>query len=359
MSAGEVTEASCAYTRRSSVPVSMGVTLESGSFSEKPYSARCSADTWRSSAASSLSEKLSSVRRSSSSTRKNPSSTFVKRKSLPLPSQEMTPRDGKLLLGAFEEPPLTLVQVDLLYVQITTTARRGKQLGQGRMTLDEFVWALIAITMYCQHEGLLEQSQKLENPLTVLYNKVLVHLIKLLGLDEQNAQAAALVLAEPEVRALFQRGQRSLEAIFRRYASPGGVGPYGRGHWTALAMKRFATEHDLVAEVSHPALQRLFNECVRHESKGRGVDGKMSFACFHLAIVMLAQRVHSSSAEMPLARIALLMLRLSVCKYARELGPIALAVLGDKGTKACCDGISRIQVSNPQSQYNHTLSFTQ
>lgn len=143
------------------------------------------------------------------------------------------------------------------------------------------------------------------------------------------------VLTEPEVEALLCRGKHGLESVFSRYArDPGRPRPYERGHWTDQAMDEFAGDIDLAAELSQPYLHRFFKDCVRHEiASACGADGQMSFSCFRLALVMIAQQIHGTPGCTPLMRVALLMLRLRAARGGDGLGAAARSVLGARSPK--------------------------
>lgn len=253
----------------------------------------------------------------------------------PCSSSAAIPNNGKLPLKLFSEPPLNFVQVDLEYVQAINATRRDRQQGQpgqarSHMTLDAFVWALTDIALFCHRRGIWEQGGKPDDDLKSFCALVLRPLRDLLGLGEFDAESTRAILLEPDVAGLVQRGQRGLEAIFKRYAcSANGPEPYQKGHWNAQAFKRFANDADLVAELSVTTIQRLFNACVQHEvGTSDATDGKMSYNSFQLALLMIAQRIDKTPQRPPPFRLAILFLRMSVANGARELGAAARSVLG-------------------------------
>merc|ERR1740139_1834611 len=94
-------------------------------------------------------------------------------------------------------------------------------------------------------------------------------------------------------------------------------------------MKRFATDTDLVAELSVPVLSRLFDACVQYWIKHHdGKEGKMSLGAFELALVMICMRVYKRSSCTNASRLALLFLRMSTAGAARDLGLVAHSLLG-------------------------------
>jgi len=256
----------------------------------------------------------------------------------------------------FSEPPLTSVHADLVYVRATTMTRREKQAGaeqgsrgdseekvsrrlsgekyvqtQSHMMLDAFVWAVTDVAMCCQRRGLWPNTAHADDALRTFCEKVIIPLGVVLGMGEMDVNVALVLLANPDILVLMQRGQKGLLDVFTRYAvGRGAPEPYRHGYWTAAAMKRFAADLEFVAEISHAGLQRLFDECVQHEAdQGLGKDGKMSFSCFKLGLVMISQKLRSSPDRTATHRIALLVMRLSVTLGAPDLGPAARSVLGD------------------------------
>ncbi|CAE7666002.1 unnamed protein product [Symbiodinium pilosum] len=100
-------------------------------------------------------------------------------------------------------------------------------------------------------------------------------------------------------------------------------------------MQRFAAESDLSAELSHQCLQRIFTGCVQYQTSVlRGSqEGKMSTSCFRLALVVIAQRVHSCPAVTPLMRVLPPANMTGICRGASDLG-VAARQAGMK-TRAC------------------------
>jgi len=235
----------------------------------------------------------------------------------------------QLPLQVFPEPPLTLVQADIMHV----TARERQPVIRSYMTLDAFCWSVADVAIYCQQRGFLECGGTADEIVVAFCERLMVPLGEFLGLGEQGLRLA-LVLRE-EAAPLFQQARAGLFATFAQRAR--GVGapePYRRGHWTLQALRRFATDLDLVAEMSHSALQRVFDTCVQHEAKEeRGMEGMMSFQGFKLAFIMIAQRVHNAPECSSMERLALLMLRLGATQGASDIGAAARSVLGAPGKK--------------------------
>lgn len=253
-------------------------------------------------------------------------------------------------LPLFKEPPLSFVQVDLLHVSAVRKQQQKLQKLQsqqallqaqpvvvnvslqGQMSFDAFTLALGDITKILKRLAFLEATLPYDEALESFCERVMVPLASALGISEQDVLSAVEILQQQEVFSLLNRVQKGLELVFGKYAaSPGAAEPYKRGHWTAQAMRKFAADSELSAELSYPSIQRLFGECVQYDSsEGRsGSDGKMSFSCFKLALVLIAQRVHCAPGCTPLTRVALLLLRLSTsAKGATDLGTAARAILG-------------------------------
>ena len=235
--------------------------------------------------------------------------------------------NGKLPLRLCLQPVLTRAQADLLYIQ----AMRQQEV---HMTQDSFVRALAIVGQQCLSAGVddVEDADTDAGILNWFCQWALVPLAEALGISEHDVLCAAQILREREVSALLRSCQRGLDIVFARYAkaSPAPRDPYRKGFWTVQSMQRFAAESDLSAELSHQCLQRIFTGCVQHERsvERRTISGSMSASCFRLALIVIAQRVHSVPGCTPLMRVAMFMLRLSICRGASDLGVAARAVLG-------------------------------
>jgi len=235
--------------------------------------------------------------------------------------------NGKLPLRLCLQPVLTRAQADLLYIQ----AMRQQEV---HMTQDSFIRALAIVGQQCLSAGVddVEDADTDAGILNWFCQWALVPLAEALGISEHDVLCAAQILREREVSALLRSCQRGLDIVFARYAkaSPAPRDPYRKGFWTVQSMQRFAAESDLSAELSHQCLQRIFTGCVQHERsvERRTISGSMSASCFRLALIVIAQRVHSAPGCTPLMRVAMFMLRLSICRGASDLGVAARAVLG-------------------------------
>jgi hypothetical protein len=250
--------------------------------------------------------------------------------------------DCRLLSGSSEETEGTLrscgsahhegpehlisqVQADLVFARATCSVGDGQQ-GRGNMTLDAFISALSDIGVQC----FLRHTAAPDTALEAVYLRLLIPLgERLLGAEGQEVLSAVALTAEPDISGLLQRARRCLATVFCTYAEGGGgVEPYEKGFWTSTGMRKWAIDRGLMAELSLPALFKLFNDCVKYEVRGgRGQDTKMSFNGFQLALVMISQRIHGAFAPSPLERIAFLLLRMSVSLGANELAPIARSSL--------------------------------
>lgn len=234
---------------------------------------------------------------------------------------------AKLPLKLFAEPPLTLVQADLIYVQ---ARERQSGLRQSHMSVDAFVLAVADIAHYCGRRGYWASRCMPIDGLEKFCEAVIVPLGELLGLGEEELQFTLSAMSKAEVASLLQRCHRGLEAVFGRYSvGVGNAEPYRRGHWTISQLRRFAIDLDMMGEVSHTSLQRLFDTCTEYDAgQDRSSKGMMSFACFKLAMVMLAHRIKAPTTNLTVVhRVAFFLLRLSVVKGANDLVVPARSVL--------------------------------
>lgn len=234
---------------------------------------------------------------------------------------------GKLPLTLCAAPVLTRAQADLLYIQ----AMKQQEV---HMTQDSFVRALAIVGQQCLSAGV-DAADVPRDDASILNwfcQWALIPLADALGISQHDVLCAAEILRDPEVSALLRSCQRGLHIVFARYAmaSPAPREPYRKGFWTVQSMQRFAAESEISAELSHQCLQRIFTGCVQHERslERKTLPGKMSSSCFLLALIVIAQRVHSAPGCTPLMRVAMFMLRLSICRGASDLGVAARRVLG-------------------------------
>lgn len=207
---------------------------------------------------------------------------------------------------------------------------------QGHMTIEAFVWAIAHLALYSQRRGLWAcaepqegRSQSDEAVLTFC-ERVLVPMGTLLGLGDEEVLVAASVMDEPALATLLQRANKGMEGIFALFATKVGCPePYKRGHWSVQAIKRFGSTFELAPLISLSSLQRLFQQCARFEAEAkRGVDGQMSFACFRLAFVIIAQRLRlhtGSESDLPVLCVANLLVRLSALSKSRDASDLMAA----------------------------------
>lgn len=242
---------------------------------------------------------------------------------------------GKLPLSLCPSPVMTRATADLLYVQAS-----GQR--EVHMTKDGWFRALASAAQQCMAAGVDEDAPlhpcTSAETLNWFCEWALVPLAEALGISEQDVLFGAEILRQPEVSALLRSGQRGLDIVFARYAlaGPAPREPYRKGYWNAQSMQRFAAESDMSAELSHQCLQRIFTGCVQYQTSIlRGTkERKMSASCFRLALVVIAQRVHSAPSLTPLMRVAMLLLRLSICRGASDLGVAARQVLRAQPSEA-------------------------
>lgn len=232
---------------------------------------------------------------------------------------------GKLPLALCAAPVLTRAQADLVYIQ----AMKQQEV---HMTQESFLRALVLVGQQCLSGVDADVPRDDASILNWFCQWALVPLAEALGISQHDVLCAAEILRDPEVSALLRSCQRGLHIVFARYAmaSPAPREPYRKGFWTVQSMQRFAAESEISAELSHQCLQWIFTGCVQHECslERKTLPGKMSSSCFLLALIVIAQRVHSAPGCTPLKRVAMFMLRLSICRGASDLGVAARRVLG-------------------------------
>jgi len=230
--------------------------------------------------------------------------------------------DIGLPLRVFPVPLLTQVDADLIFISASRgdsvasnsspggakkrTSNAGARFGVSRgsttpakkhLSPDTFLPALQAVALRCF-------PAKPEDSLENFGDKVLLPLSEvLLEVKGQDLAFAADLVTEEETVKLLERCQPGLEQIYAHYAHDHAG---RRAHWSSEAITRFAEEFDILSEVGHLPLQRIFRDCTHYESlSGKGVENEMSWSSFHLALLMIAQKVHvgPNQAIQPLDRV--------------------------------------------------------
>lgn len=239
-----------------------------------------------------------------------------------------------------EGRPITAAQADVALVQAANGGAGSGgiggeasevQLAQRLPTAHAFARALEIVAQSCapwpgNHGSLL----------AALCEEALVPVGAVLPPGREILDAAAIMSA-PSVTSLLRSAKQGLLSIFTRFATKcGEPAPYQQGHLTIKGVSRFAAEANLVAEVSHSVLHRLFCECTAYESNtGPATSGKLTFSGFQVVLMAIAERVHQHMNEDPCHRLAVLFLRLSMMPVARELkGPARAALARETGEVA-------------------------
>lgn len=233
-----------------------------------------------------------------------------------------TKQRGGCSASVEEAAPLTLAQADFVYVQAKA--------GQGGMSLEAFLSSVSDVAWLSRRRG------NPEDGIQRFCENLIAPLAPHVGSGPEELRFAEGLLATAEVSAMIRRGNRGLEAVFGKYATDGAPETGGRrGRWTMLGMKRFASDLDMMGEVSHNILQRLFDACVQFEVSDGWNSGNtsLSFAGFKLLLVMLAQRLRGLPEDTAVTRLCHLVLRLSVVKGAGDLSEAAGLVLGTVNTR--------------------------
>jgi len=262
------------------------------------------------------------------------------------PSRPVHASSRGLPLRVFASPPLTQVEVDLIFVQATqkegasssdsgtrgSGSRRstsGPHAGTSsfsnsapartimkrhHMVVAAFRRALFELSCRCfpKHSNSNATFAKGDQAFDAFCTEVLLPLSDaLLEVKGQDVSFAATLIGEPDAVRLLQRCQPGLEKVFLHYSQQGD--PDRRAHWNIDIMMRFAHDFELTQEVSHLPLQRIFRDCTHYEScSGHGsVDGEMSFVSFQLALVMVAQKVYGVRCANSLERVVHLFHRMN------------------------------------------------
>lgn len=254
------------------------------------------------------------------------------------------PSGDALPLRVFLDPPLSQVDADILFVQVTGVPepeRRTSLGGPGErsgsttnakkkkhMEIEAFEKALIQISDRCLQLGALGNMTFQDDDgkaFEAFCEKVLVPLSEqLLEVQGQDVSEAAALMAQPDTVSLFERVQPGVERIFHHYSRPANEG--GRpSYWSSESMVKFATDFELTSELSHLPLQKIFRDCVHVEyCAGHGRAGEMSLISFQLALVMLSQKIHASTMQGKLDKLVLLFHRMNTISSMNGFpGPMA------------------------------------
>ncbi|CAE8638959.1 unnamed protein product [Polarella glacialis] len=227
----------------------------------------------------------------------------------------------------FADPPLTQVEGDLVFIQAVRAAeavsstgdqRRGSTASSGsrarsHMSVEAFVRAIADVARRVMPPECVSGTQAVED----FCQRVIVPLNQLLMSSRSEVISQALeLIADPNMSRLLSACKVGLEKIFQVYTADVQL---RRPHWNSDSMSRFAADFDLLSEVSHLPLQRIFQDCSHHESctNAGAVDGEMSLDGLQLAILMIAQKTHTSQAtSAPDERVAILFQRLNTMASA-------------------------------------------
>jgi len=250
------------------------------------------------------------------------SQRFTISASKPLRSPGADGSESGLPLRVFPVPLLTQVEADLIFVSASRVDSATGKPSTGKRILASKRGSLTAAKRHhLPPEGFLHALQGValrcfpatpEDSLENFGERILLPLSEtLLEVKGQDVSFAAELMADPETVALLERCQPGLEQIYSHYAQEHAGRP---AHWSSEAMSRFAEDFDLLSEVSHLPLQKIFRDCTHYESlAGKGADGEMSYGTFQLALLMIAHKVHVAPYQgmQPLDRIINLFQRLN------------------------------------------------
>eukprot|EP00931_Biecheleriopsis_adriatica_P103123 TRINITY_DN78002_c0_g1_i1.p1 TRINITY_DN78002_c0_g1~~TRINITY_DN78002_c0_g1_i1.p1 ORF type:complete len:543 (+),score=76.78 TRINITY_DN78002_c0_g1_i1:906-2534(+) len=216
-------------------------------------------------------------------------------------SVSLTPASqSELPLKVFLVPPLTSVEADLVFVQAISSdagdkvKAAGNQKGKRFLTAETFSKALVDVARRCM------PPEDVSTGLDDFCQKVIVPLNELLLSSRSEDMSRALdVMKQPSIITLLNSCAAGLEKLFLYYAT----GPSKKQYWSPEAIVKFASDFDLMSEVSNLPLQRIFQDVCQHEREQAGMtEGEMGFEGFKIALVMLSQKTHvaqpyGSSAE--------------------------------------------------------------
>jgi len=247
----------------------------------------------------------------------------LRRASFAVSSAQAAQANVQLPLRVFPVPPLTQVEVDLIFVQATrpvdTPERRKSmvQAGGGSkrlMTVDSFTKALSDVAAQCMAPE--DVSGGLEN----FCRRVIVPLNGVLLRSRSEELVSALdLLDKPEVKRLMTDCSTGLNKLFSCYATEPTA---RRPHWNSDSVTRFAIDFDFLAEVSNLPLQRMFQDACQHTGNFRAAEEKMLVEGFPLFLLMLAKKTHTSQVcNAPEERVPILFQRINAIACTATQAP--------------------------------------
>eukprot|EP00929_Paragymnodinium_shiwhaense_P107759 TRINITY_DN74120_c0_g1_i1.p1 TRINITY_DN74120_c0_g1~~TRINITY_DN74120_c0_g1_i1.p1 ORF type:complete len:756 (-),score=168.15 TRINITY_DN74120_c0_g1_i1:242-2509(-) len=213
------------------------------------------------------------------------------------------------------------LRITPVHADLALAAGAGVSVGASQprlLSVEAFAAALHQVAVLCTPEIFAADGEGLNAFCARFLVPLADRLLSSLGRDVLAAEE--LLAMEPVVAELFRGCRQGLAAVFKKYATGiGALEPYRRGHWTAKAISRFATEAGFVADLSHSLLHHVFGACAAAEAEnGRGAESKLSFSGFMLMLVVVAQLVQSrgppgkASGTVPQENVARFLLRISV-----------------------------------------------
>ncbi|CAK9072908.1 unnamed protein product [Durusdinium trenchii] len=203
-----------------------------------------------------------------------------------------------LPLKVFPVPPLSQVEVDLIFVQATrpddTQERRRSviKVGGGSkrlMTVESFVKALVDVAV----QVMAPEPEDVSNSLEDFCKRVIRPLNEILLRSRSEDLLGVLELQEkPEVKRLLQDCSFGIQKLFLCYASE----PTSkRAFWNSDSVTRFAIDFDFLGEVSNLPLQRMFQDACQSTNQLKAEE-KLLLENFPLFLLMLANKTHAGQA---------------------------------------------------------------
>jgi len=249
----------------------------------------------------------------------------MRRASFAVSSTQAAQANVQLPLKVFPVPPLTQVEVDLMFVQATRpedTPQRRKsvvQAGGGSkrmMTVESFTKALADVATQCMAPE--DVSGSLEN----FCRRVIVPLNGVLLRSRSEDLVSALDLQDkPDVKRLLVECTSGLQKLFHCYATEPNS---RRAQWNSESVTRFAIDFDFLAEVSNLPLQRMFQDACQHAGNFRaaGAEEKLPFDGFPLFLLMLSGKTHTSQVSAtPEERVPILFQRINAIACTATQAP--------------------------------------
>jgi len=220
------------------------------------------------------------------------------------PQELSHPNTSKILpLRVFPSPPLTQVQVDLMFAQAMCIPGKeeagsaNSARARNKLTKDAFAWLLLEIAARCMAECSAQAA------LASFVRDVLDPLLEILESSDKDTDvsAAAEVLDDPyggstPTPEVLDHCKAGLDQLFKMYSQMDIK--FGH-HWSVQSLTKFAKQFHLGPEFTTRALQRICTECARLRPSSSCGSMKLNYEGYRLALIIMSQKFRAADGGSP------------------------------------------------------------